>query len=366
MASSLAQPSPEAVQLADQLTDLFGRVKALEMKRALAGASIDGGNLPVYDTDGNLQMTIGLLPDGTFGPQYYNPVPPPAPMKPTVTPTWGGLTIGHFGTSASGLEWPMDVSHIEIHLSSLELYSPSEATLIATISAQGGGIFSAMGLEPGVTYWVRLVAVNTSEKKSVSSEVVSGVPGSVVSQEELAAIDQSLETAIADVAAEVDTKSGTFYNDLTAGDAEPTPTKVGDTWFRPDEGYRIYHWDGTAWTPASLGAAAIATGAITTEKLVPGAVTTDALADALAGTIAQSSTDSTAALGRVEAVEYRVEIAETDLTAVGDQANRIEVALAGVEERVTQAETQAAETATFSSDLADLVTKTTSTRHSIF
>ena len=51
--------------------------------------------------------------------------------------------------------------------------------------------------------------------------------------------------------------------------AQPTggTYTTGDTWFDTDDGYKIYVWNGTAWTASQLGANAIANGAIGTTQL---------------------------------------------------------------------------------------------------
>lgn len=265
--------SAAAREFADLFGDMMTRVKALEMRRNLAHASIDGGVLPVYDNQGNLQMSVGILADGTFGTTHYNPNPPPKPAQPIVTPTWGGLTVAHFGTSADGQPWPLDVARIEVHLSTFDLFFPSPATLVGTLEqVNGGGVYAAMGLEPGTTYYVRLVAVNTSDKVSEPTDVVSAVPDTVVSQAELDQIEQELRDAIDDVIAAAD---NVYYNNVTAGDGVPVPTGDTGAWFRPDEGYRMMRWDGGAWVDAPWDTEAIAAGAITTAKIEAGAVTAD-------------------------------------------------------------------------------------------
>jgi len=248
-----------AAEMAKLLADFQSRITALETARSLKHASIDGGSLPVYDNSGNLQMTVGILPDGTFGQITYNPVPPPTPAAPTVKATYGGITIAHFGFTFDGSEWPMDISHLEVHLDTVETFSPHDGTQVATFSNMRGGLYAAMNLDPAVTYWVRLIAVNTSGTESSPTAAVSCVPGSAVSQEDLDLLDQALEDATQDLNDSIATRSGVFYNNVTAGDPVPEATSTDDTWFKPDHDYKMFRWDGDSWEPASIGLGALDT-----------------------------------------------------------------------------------------------------------
>lgn len=347
---------------ARMLAGLIRRIEGLERAPRLRNASIDGGHLPVYDRDGNLQLTVGEQPDGTYGQIAFNATPPPRPAPPTVSPIYGGLTVAHYGVTHDGSEWPMDLSHLEIHLSTEEGFIPNEGTQVGTFRNTRGGLYAVENLTAGATYWVRLIAVNTSGTESMPTADVSAVPKQTVDASDLTELEEALATA----QTAIDGKGSTFYNDPSVGEPTPTATSESDVWFRPDEGYKAYRWDGTAWVPFTFGSEALADGSITTEKLVPGAVSNGSLEQTLADTIAQSQTDSGAALAGVEAVEIRVELAEATLSSVEAQANATDTFVVELDARLTQAETQADETSTFASDLSDLVHKTTSTRHSIF
>ena len=58
--------------------------------------------------------------------------------------------------------------------------------------------------------------------------------------------------------------------------ANPTGDfQVGDTWFNPNEGYKMYSWNGTGWSPEQLDTDAIKAGAIKAENIYTGAITAD-------------------------------------------------------------------------------------------
>lgn len=58
--------------------------------------------------------------------------------------------------------------------------------------------------------------------------------------------------------------------------ANPTGDfQVGDTWFNPNEGYKMYSWNGTGWSPEQLDTDAIKAGAIKAGNIDAGAITAD-------------------------------------------------------------------------------------------
>lgn len=64
-------------------------------------------------------------------------------------------------------------------------------------------------------------------------------------------------------------KNTVWYQNTT-----PTGTghKVGDTWFKTDEGNKIHHWDGSIWAPAELGTDAIENLSITNALIANGTI----------------------------------------------------------------------------------------------
>ncbi len=54
--------------------------------------------------------------------------------------------------------------------------------------------------------------------------------------------------------------------------------KVNDIWFDTDDGYKMYYWNGSAWSAAQYGSSAISANAITSEKIASNAVTAGKIA----------------------------------------------------------------------------------------
>lgn len=101
--------------------------------------------------------------------------------------------------------------------------------------------------------------------------------------------------------ASADGKSTNWYqNDAPAGTAH----KVGDTWFKLNDGNRVHRWDGSDWVTTQFGtnaisdtainAAKLAANAVTEGKILNGAITNDKLNPAVqnAITTAQSTADN--------------------------------------------------------------------------
>lgn len=340
----MENPTQSALEMAKLLDSLQSRITALELARSLKHASIDGGSIPAYDRDGNLQLTMGIQPDGTFGVVTYNSVPPPMPAAPTLRDTYGGITVAHFGTTWDGSEWPMDISHIEIHLDSLETFSPYDSTQVGTFTNMRGGLFPVMNLDPAIKYWVRLIAVNTSGTESAPTPAVGLNPGSAVSQEDLDTLDQGLEDAVSDLEDAIGTRSGVFYNNVTAGDTVPAAVRVGDTWFKPDQDYKAFKWDGDSWESFSFGADALSnavTTAIQNAQLAADAAaedSADAMLEALAAQTAAGNAqgDATTAIGGATAAAAAALAAQQAAdAAIYDSADAMREAQAAASDATT-------------------------------
>lgn len=76
-----------------------------------------------------------------------------------------------------------------------------------------------------------------------------------------------------------DGKNTVFYNNVTAGDPAPTATAADDLWFKPDQDYQGFRWDGAAWSAMTFGTAALSDGAVTTTKIGDAQVDLAKLAD---------------------------------------------------------------------------------------
>lgn len=264
-----------ALEMARLLDSFQDRLTALEMARR----SLDGGAVRIYDpVTGEPEINIGVLPDGTYGVIVFNPVAPPTPAPPVVNPTYGGITVAYFGQTADGSPWPMDLSHIEVHMSSLSDFQVTDGTLVNSFTNLRGGLYAAMNLDPGVTYYVRLVAVNTSGTESLPTAAVAAAPTSAVSQADLDALDDALQDAIDELSDSMVLQRGIFYNNVTNGDPVPDGPNEGDVWFKPDKGYSMFRFLGGAWTAALFDKDALAVGSVTAEKIGAGAVVAGKLA----------------------------------------------------------------------------------------
>lgn len=105
----------------------------------------------------------------------------PAPASVAVGPLMA--VVGHDMTKNSGGNLESDVAYLEVHASTTMGFTTSIATLRGTIQSAGVGIavqgaftFTDLSTTPGDVYW-RVIAVDTSENKSVGSFEVTGTPG---------------------------------------------------------------------------------------------------------------------------------------------------------------------------------------------
>lgn len=135
------------------------RLTSVERSARLSHASIDDTSIQVRDATGNLRGLLGVQADGTTAVNIVNGAAPPAPSTPTVSPALGGIAAGWDGTFADGSVTPLDWARVEVHTSTTDGFTPTPATLAATIETPQGGICYVPATGP--TY-VRLLARNTS------------------------------------------------------------------------------------------------------------------------------------------------------------------------------------------------------------
>ncbi|MEU0493482.1 hypothetical protein ABZ249_30010 [Nocardiopsis sp. NPDC006139] len=101
-----------------------------------------------------------------------------APTAPTVTPMPSGLRVSWDGALADDSALPSDFDHVNVHVSTEDGFTPSEATFVATIPRSAGAVPIAP-LTVGTTYYVRLVPVTTGGIVGDPSAQASGVPAAV-------------------------------------------------------------------------------------------------------------------------------------------------------------------------------------------
>ena len=166
-------------QLGTQLADLQRRLASLEnssRSSQLPFSSVDAGALSVNDEFGTTFSVIGLQGDGTFSAQDVNSLGPDQPTDPAVTPDIQSLQVGWDGGFQSGA-LPVNWDHLEVHVSTVDGFTPSQVTLNATMVK--AGTVQAAPLVPGTTYFVVFVPVDSSGGQGTPSNQVSGVPNGV-------------------------------------------------------------------------------------------------------------------------------------------------------------------------------------------
>ena len=172
----------QVAQLASELARTQAEVRTLRRgarRPQLGNSSIDSGSLDVVDSEtGQVRLRLGYQPDGSVGVVPEGGDPHPAPVAPVVEPIPSGLSVSWDG-SLSGLDTlPADFDHINVHVSSVDGFTPDTSTFVGTIT-RSGGILPVAPLEVGTTYYVRLVPVGTGGVQGTPSPQASGVPAPV-------------------------------------------------------------------------------------------------------------------------------------------------------------------------------------------
>src|SRR4051812_39980962 len=87
-----------ARELAGHIANIDTRLSRASRASQAAHRSIEAGSLDVYDQDGELRASIGVLDDGTVGVRAVNAVPPPRPSAPTARPVVTAVEVSWDGT----------------------------------------------------------------------------------------------------------------------------------------------------------------------------------------------------------------------------------------------------------------------------
>jgi hypothetical protein len=172
---AIVPPQSESREVASYLTELEMRMKRVEagLRTAqLGNSSLNNGGIPMFDADGNYRGTVGFQEDGTTTVTSKNPVPPPVPSGPQVTPAIGTLIVSHTGETATPNPNPADFSHLNVYTATPAL--PDTLTFRGTINPVPGE-FPIPGLEY-TTYLVYVTAVNMGGTESSPSIPTSGTP----------------------------------------------------------------------------------------------------------------------------------------------------------------------------------------------
>lgn len=169
-------------QIGEQVKHLSQQVQVLQRgarTTQLAGATVDGGTLSFTDGDGNISHVIGLQPDGTVAAVSQSPVPPPVePSTPLVSPIASGLLVTWDGTTSDGSNWLADFTGVQVHVSTSSGFTPTTSTLQGLITVPGA--FVVGNLSFSNTYYVVLVAMNSSGLLSIPSAQVAGTPSGAI------------------------------------------------------------------------------------------------------------------------------------------------------------------------------------------
>lgn len=96
---------------------------------------------------------------------------PSAPSQPVVTSYLGQLRIEWNGLTAGGTAMPSDFNRVDVHVSSTNGFTPSDATLVSSLSAKGAAFATA---PYGATRYVKLVAYDHTGNISAASAQASG------------------------------------------------------------------------------------------------------------------------------------------------------------------------------------------------
>lgn len=311
------------------------------------GASItispDGSsiNLVITDSSGSTRTIVGTQQDGTVTTTDYNAPAPLAPSTPTVGSGILGLYVGWDGNMADGSAPLSDWLYTEVHCSSTSGFTPSAATLQGHIPR--GGLFGIGSLSAGTTYYVQLVAVNTSRVPGPASVQGSGVPTSVPANISAGTITGSMIQTGAITSTQIAANAGILGSQLAAnagivaGQVSFTASEIGGTdvvisstapaspttnelWYDGSNGYVLKQWNGSAWVPYQYGTGAIAAGSITAALIAAGTITATQIA---AGTITASQiaaatiTGSNIAAGTITASNIEAGTITAALLAAG-------------------------------------------------
>ena len=239
--------------LSRQLTANQNSIKALSAPQ-LATSSIEAGTVEEYDADGTLVSAVGAQFDGTHAAVTLAGPPPPEPVPPTVTAGVNSAEVRWNGKFVDDALSPMDFSHVAVHASQLESFTPDNTTQRATITGESGDT-ATLALDAGEWYFL-LVAVSKAGKWSDPSDAVLAEVADAqqdVVTDALSGFDGSLTA----VQMSVNGKNTFFDSTVDAAPSVPGIT-VSDHWRKWTTlaaGGKLlasWRWDGTTWLAESM------------------------------------------------------------------------------------------------------------------
>ena len=214
-------------------------------KPQLGTSSIEAGRVEEYDQDGALVQIIGEQYDGTHAPVTVNGPTPPEPAGLSLTVGVGSVEARWNGKFAGDAVSPMDFSHVSLHGSRPEVFTPSNETQLATIAGELGDVATVI-LEPG-EWTFGLVAVSKAGKWSELSETVTvEIPDYPTAGE--------LQDELIGLGSAVDGKITVEIRPPALEDGEGKP--VDALWNELDpvsrEQVAVWRWTGEAWEEMPL------------------------------------------------------------------------------------------------------------------
>ena len=95
----IVSPNSETRKITTVVTDLEKRMRAAEagLRAAqLKNSSITDGGLNIYDDNGVIRTVLGKQEDGSYTAiSTNNPLPPPVPAAPIVSPALASAIVKH-------------------------------------------------------------------------------------------------------------------------------------------------------------------------------------------------------------------------------------------------------------------------------
>jgi hypothetical protein len=105
---------------------------------------------------------------------------PVAPSTPSVVTQFRGIQVTWNGLDNLGNPMSADYHHVDLHVSTVNNFTPSVGTKIDTATTRGE-VFSVQGLTYGTTYYAKLIAYDWTGNASAASTQGSATPQTLVS-----------------------------------------------------------------------------------------------------------------------------------------------------------------------------------------